>query len=373
MTGDGLVAFNQASGLQGTQLVPDLAVSLPTPTDGGRTYTFRLRPNIRYSNGRPLKASDVRSTLERDFKVGIQVPYYDGIVGAARCAKNAKRCDLSHGIVDGRPREDGHLPSRRPRPGVPVQASAALCLRRARGDAAARRRDASAAGNRAVRDCELSPEARRSGSVRNPHFHEWSKRRSRTVIRTRSSSRSAARRTRRSNDVIRGKADAFSTSHIGNVSFRGSAGCDRDPACEPGAHEPAADDGRALPQHPSRALRPSRRAQGAELRRGSRRGGRRRRRTRRRPGDVPDPAPQLPGLPALLPLHRRPDDARQLDGAGSREGARPHRPLRHARHEDHRLVLGGSGRPRPLRGEASPVAWLSSVDEGPSAATATSR
>ena len=60
MTSDGLVAFNQASGLAGTQLVPDLAVSLPTPTDGGRTYTFRLRPNIRYSNGRPVKASDVR-------------------------------------------------------------------------------------------------------------------------------------------------------------------------------------------------------------------------------------------------------------------------------------------------------------------------
>src|SRR5207247_7076662 len=57
MTNDGLVAFNQASGLQGTQLVPDLAVSLPAPTDGGRTYTFRLRPNIRYSSGRPVQAS----------------------------------------------------------------------------------------------------------------------------------------------------------------------------------------------------------------------------------------------------------------------------------------------------------------------------
>jgi hypothetical protein len=34
LTSDGLVvAFNQASGLAGTQLVPDLAVSLPSPTD----------------------------------------------------------------------------------------------------------------------------------------------------------------------------------------------------------------------------------------------------------------------------------------------------------------------------------------------------
>jgi peptide/nickel transport system substrate-binding protein len=75
MTNDGLVAFDYASGVQGTQLVPDLAVSLPTPTDGGRTYAFRLRPGIRYSNGRPVKASDFRSSFERTFEIGqIAVP-----------------------------------------------------------------------------------------------------------------------------------------------------------------------------------------------------------------------------------------------------------------------------------------------------------
>ena len=100
MTSDGLVAYKLASGLAGTQLVPDLAVSLPTPTDGGKTYTFRLRDNIRYSNGRPVKASDFRSTFERDFELGLPVPYYDGIIGAARCEnERPKRCDLQHGIV----------------------------------------------------------------------------------------------------------------------------------------------------------------------------------------------------------------------------------------------------------------------------------
>src|SRR5262249_59511328 len=34
MTGDGLTAFNQVSGLAGAQLVPDLATSLPSPTTG---------------------------------------------------------------------------------------------------------------------------------------------------------------------------------------------------------------------------------------------------------------------------------------------------------------------------------------------------
>ena len=87
MTGDGLVAFNQVAGVGGTQLVPDLAVSLPTPTDGGKTYTFQLRRGIRYSNGRPVKASDFRRALERYLEIGRLNPYYDGIVGAARCKR----------------------------------------------------------------------------------------------------------------------------------------------------------------------------------------------------------------------------------------------------------------------------------------------
>ena len=100
MTNDGLVAFNQAGGLAGTQLVPNLALSLPGPTDGGRTYTFRLRPNIRYSNGRPLMAADFRATLERRYKVGkVPVTYYQGIIGAAQCTQRPRRCDLSEGIV----------------------------------------------------------------------------------------------------------------------------------------------------------------------------------------------------------------------------------------------------------------------------------
>jgi peptide/nickel transport system substrate-binding protein len=99
MTGDGLTAFNQVSGLAGTQPVPDLATSLPAPTDGGRTYTFQLRPGIRYSNGRPVQATDFRSTFERFFALGSPATDYDGIVGGARCREHPKRCDLSRGIV----------------------------------------------------------------------------------------------------------------------------------------------------------------------------------------------------------------------------------------------------------------------------------
>jgi peptide/nickel transport system substrate-binding protein len=79
--------------------VPDLATSLPDPTDGGRTYTFQLRSGIRYSNGRPVQATDFRSTFERDFALGSPTSDFDEIVGGAQCRKHSKRCDLSRGIV----------------------------------------------------------------------------------------------------------------------------------------------------------------------------------------------------------------------------------------------------------------------------------
>src|SRR5262249_39514778 len=97
-------ALNQVSGLAGAQPVPDLATSLPDPTDGGLTYTFQLRRGIRYSNGRPVQATDFRSTFERDYALGHLVDYwnvsdYDALVGAARGRKHPKRCDRSRGIV----------------------------------------------------------------------------------------------------------------------------------------------------------------------------------------------------------------------------------------------------------------------------------
>jgi YVTN family beta-propeller protein len=99
MTGDGLTALDQASGPAGAQLVPDLATSLPTPTGGGRTYTFLLRSGIRYSTGRTVQATDFRSTIERDFAIGSPTSDFDELVGGAQCRKHPTRCDLSRGIV----------------------------------------------------------------------------------------------------------------------------------------------------------------------------------------------------------------------------------------------------------------------------------
>ena len=79
--------------------MPDLAVALPTPTDGGRTLTFHLRPGIRYSSGRLVRPEDFRRALERNFLIYHDTFYYGAIVGAQTCAARPARCDLSHGIV----------------------------------------------------------------------------------------------------------------------------------------------------------------------------------------------------------------------------------------------------------------------------------
>ena len=97
---DGLVAFEHVGGSDGSRLVPDLASSLPSPTDAGKAYTFELRPGIRYSTGRVVRPEDFRRAIERLFRLGFSGHmYFTRIIGGRRCEKAPKTCDLSKGIV----------------------------------------------------------------------------------------------------------------------------------------------------------------------------------------------------------------------------------------------------------------------------------
>jgi len=95
---DGLVALRKSGGTQGYTLVPDLAATLPRPTDGGRTYTFTLRPGARYANGTLVRASDFRRGIQRQLTIGANPAYYTGITGAGQCQAQPRRCQLSAGI-----------------------------------------------------------------------------------------------------------------------------------------------------------------------------------------------------------------------------------------------------------------------------------
>jgi YVTN family beta-propeller protein len=98
LTRDTLVTFAHVPGPAGTRLVPDLAVDVPVATDGGRSYTFRLRPGIRYSDGRPVRGADFRRAIERTFRLGSELRVqFAGLVGADACTR--RDCDLSRGVV----------------------------------------------------------------------------------------------------------------------------------------------------------------------------------------------------------------------------------------------------------------------------------
>jgi len=97
-THDGLVGFAHVAGLAGTKIVPDLATSIPTPTNGGKTYVFHIRRGIKFSNGQTLEPSDFVTTFERQFTVpGGNPGFYSEIVGTSKCS--TKGCNLSQGVV----------------------------------------------------------------------------------------------------------------------------------------------------------------------------------------------------------------------------------------------------------------------------------
>lgn len=55
-----------------TQLVPDLATTTGTPSDGGRTWTYRLKSGQKYADGSVITAQDIKFGIERSFDPQLQ-------------------------------------------------------------------------------------------------------------------------------------------------------------------------------------------------------------------------------------------------------------------------------------------------------------
>ena len=196
ITGDGLVGFKRVGGLDGDTLVPDLATSLPLPSNDDRTYTFQLQRGIRYSNGDPVRASDFRRALERAFRIDSPRPdYYVGLVGADACWKSDPRlprenqpplavrghtppCDLSRGVIADDDTGTVTMNLRQPDPefldklalpfAYPVPAGVSLTK--------AARLGVPGTGPYMIRSYKQSRLHKTSlvVLVRNPHFREWS-------------------------------------------------------------------------------------------------------------------------------------------------------------------------------------------------------
>ncbi|MGH7046413.1 MAG: ABC transporter substrate-binding protein [Stellaceae bacterium] len=54
-----LVRINPQDPSSSTDIVCDLCTTMPTPTDGGKTWTFKIRQGVKFADGSPLSAADI--------------------------------------------------------------------------------------------------------------------------------------------------------------------------------------------------------------------------------------------------------------------------------------------------------------------------
>ena len=106
VTYDGLTAFRRVGGTAGAELVPDLAEAIPTPSDGGRTYTFTVRDGVRFSTGQPVRPSDIKRGIERSLNAE---PAAYGLLDGI---KSVAADDANRTVVIRLRRPDPDLPSR---------------------------------------------------------------------------------------------------------------------------------------------------------------------------------------------------------------------------------------------------------------------
>jgi peptide/nickel transport system substrate-binding protein len=107
LTHIGPYSFAHASGTAGTAIIPAGATALPTSSNGGKTYTLTVRSGMKYSDGTPVKACDLKFGIERALKLGWSAASFltSTITGAAEYSTGKAKdvsgitCDDTSGKV----------------------------------------------------------------------------------------------------------------------------------------------------------------------------------------------------------------------------------------------------------------------------------
>ncbi|HEY4235789.1 MAG TPA: ABC transporter substrate-binding protein [Gaiellaceae bacterium] len=83
-----------------TQIIPAIAEAMPKSNSDGTDLKFTLRKGLKFSNGEPIKASDFKHSIIRDFKLNSPgIGFFTNIVGSDSCEANPTKCSEISGIV----------------------------------------------------------------------------------------------------------------------------------------------------------------------------------------------------------------------------------------------------------------------------------
>jgi peptide/nickel transport system substrate-binding protein len=86
-----LLGYKHVAGPDGATLVPALAQDMPDISADGKTYKLKLRTGLKYSDGKPVKASDFKYAIKRLFLIDSPgVGFFTNIVGADQFSKTKK-------------------------------------------------------------------------------------------------------------------------------------------------------------------------------------------------------------------------------------------------------------------------------------------
>ena len=354
MTNDGLTAYKQVGGSDGAQLVPDLAISLPTPTDGGtHLHVPAAAAGSATQTAQPVRPEDFRRAIERDLVLGPErrragrLHLYENVVGGAACVATPGALRPLARDRHRRRGQHGHLSPRRARPRVPRTA-------RARGRAVAVPAGTPEPRHRHATHC------RRPARTRSPAHAAPGHARAQPLL-PRVVARGATGRLPGPDRV----ADSAPAPKRRSQPSSAAAPTTRSTACQPTAcsevqtrfasqlHVNPNDvtilmrlNTRVAPFNDVRVRRALNYAiDRAEL--------------ARLLGQESRPTcqmlpPYIPGYQPLLPLHAQPQPRRDVERARPRQGQGPDRRLGHPRHADHdlepaaRLLSHGLHRRRTL-------------------------
>src|SRR6266508_4053194 len=67
------VMFNPGPGKESQKLVGDLAEDVGKSSDGGKTWTYKLREGLKYEDGTPITSKDVEYGVSRSLEKGVLV------------------------------------------------------------------------------------------------------------------------------------------------------------------------------------------------------------------------------------------------------------------------------------------------------------